>query len=79
MREPPISAGTFLHTLEDPSFRAAQRIFAHRTLPHVLAFSVSLARLTAGSQPITVHLQAAFSPESPDMDLRLGPDFRGAR
>lgn len=71
--------GSFLHTLEGPSFRASQRIYAHRTLPHVLAFSVSITRLATGSWPITVLLQSTFSPESPDLDLHLGPDFQGAR
>ncbi|XP_020767781.1 protein-glucosylgalactosylhydroxylysine glucosidase isoform X3 [Odocoileus virginianus] len=73
------NTGSFLHTLEGPSFRASQRIYAHRTLPHVLAFSVSLTRLAKGSWPVTVRLQSAFSPESPDLDLHLGPDFQGAR
>ncbi|XP_070217512.1 protein-glucosylgalactosylhydroxylysine glucosidase isoform X3 [Bos mutus] len=73
------NTGSFLHTLEGPSFRASQRIYAHRTLPHVLAFSVSITRLAKGSWPVTVRLQSAFSPESPDLDLHLGPDFQGAR
>ncbi|XP_069909684.1 protein-glucosylgalactosylhydroxylysine glucosidase isoform X3 [Oryctolagus cuniculus] len=71
--------GSFQHTLEGPSSRASQRIYAHRTLPHVLAVSVSLTRLATGHRPITVLLQSAFSPESPDLDLQLGPDFKGAR
>lgn len=75
----PAPPGSFLHTLEGPSFRASQRIYAHRTLPHVLAFSVSITRLATGSWPITVLLQSTFSPESPDLDLHLGPDFQGAR
>uniref|UniRef100_A0A4W2IMD1 Protein-glucosylgalactosylhydroxylysine glucosidase n=1 Tax=Bos indicus x Bos taurus TaxID=30522 RepID=A0A4W2IMD1_BOBOX len=73
------NTGSFVHTLEGPSFRASQRIYAHRTLPHVLAFSVSITRLAKGSWPVTVRLQSAFSPESPDLDLHLGPDFQGAR
>ncbi|KAM9080031.1 protein-glucosylgalactosylhydroxylysine glucosidase isoform 1-T1 [Megaptera novaeangliae] len=73
------NTGSFLHTLEGPSFRASQRIYAHRTLPHVLACSVSITRWATGSWPITVLLQSAFSPESPDLDLQLGPDFQGAR
>ncbi|XP_053417989.1 protein-glucosylgalactosylhydroxylysine glucosidase isoform X4 [Nycticebus coucang] len=73
------STGSFLHTLEGPSFRASQCIYAHRTLPHVLAFSVSITRLCEGSEPITVLLQSPFSPKSPDLDLHLGPDFQGAR
>ncbi|XP_036884364.1 protein-glucosylgalactosylhydroxylysine glucosidase isoform X2 [Sturnira hondurensis] len=73
------NTGSFLHTLEDSSFRAIQRIYAHRTLPHVLACGVSVTRLAPGSQPITVTLRSAFSPESPDLALRLGPDWQGAR
>lgn len=73
------NTGSFQHTLEGPSSRASQRIYAHRTLPHVLAVSVSLTRLATGHRPITVLLQSAFSPESPDLDLQLGPDFKGAR
>lgn len=73
------SPGSFLHTLEGPSFRASQRLYAHRTLPHVLAFSVSITRMAGESRPITVLLQSTFSPESPDLHLHLGPDFQGAR
>lgn len=74
-----LSLGSFLHTLEGSSFRASQRIYAHRVLPHVLAFSVSIARLTTGNKPITMPLRADFSPESPDLDLHVGPDFQGLR
>ncbi|XP_066220386.1 protein-glucosylgalactosylhydroxylysine glucosidase isoform X2 [Saccopteryx leptura] len=73
------NTGSFLHTLEGPSFRASQRIYAHRTLPHVLAFRVSITRLATASRPVTVRLRSAFRPESPDLDLHWGPDFRGAR
>lgn len=73
------NTGSFLHTLEGPSFRVSQRICAHRVLPHVLTFSVAITRLAARSWPITVRLRSAFSPESPDLDLHLGPDFQGAR
>lgn len=71
--------GSFLHTLEGPGFQASQRIYAHRTLPHVMAFSVSITRVAVGTWPITVLLRSNFSPESPDLDLHLGPDFQGAR
>ncbi|XP_021119750.1 protein-glucosylgalactosylhydroxylysine glucosidase isoform X5 [Heterocephalus glaber] len=73
------NTGSFLHTLEGPSFRASQRIYAHRVLPHVLAFRVSIARVAVGSRPIKVLLRSAFSPESPDLDLHLGPEFQGFR
>ncbi|XP_037373210.1 protein-glucosylgalactosylhydroxylysine glucosidase [Talpa occidentalis] len=73
------NTGSFLHTLEGPAFRASQRLYAHRTLPHVLASSVSIARRAPGRGLVTVLLRSAFSPESPDLALRLGPDHRGAR
>ncbi|KFO26378.1 protein-glucosylgalactosylhydroxylysine glucosidase isoform X2 [Fukomys damarensis] len=73
------NTGSFLHTLEGPSFRASQCIYAHRMLPHILAFSVCIAREAVESSPIRVLLQSAFSPESPDLDLHLGPDFQGFR
>ncbi|XP_040495708.1 protein-glucosylgalactosylhydroxylysine glucosidase isoform X3 [Ursus maritimus] len=73
------NTGSFLHTLEGPGFQASQRIYAHRTLPHVMAFSVSITRVAVGTWPITVLLRSNFSPESPDLDLHLGPDFQGAR
>ncbi|XP_023578638.1 protein-glucosylgalactosylhydroxylysine glucosidase isoform X6 [Octodon degus] len=71
------NTGSFLHTLEGPSFQASQRIYAHRTLPHVLAFRVYIKRMAPESMPIRVPLWSAFSPESPDLDLRQGPDFQG--
>uniref|UniRef100_A0A8C2MVQ8 Protein glucosylgalactosylhydroxylysine glucosidase n=1 Tax=Cricetulus griseus TaxID=10029 RepID=A0A8C2MVQ8_CRIGR len=73
------NTGSFLHTLEGAGFRASQCIYAHRVLPHVLAFSVSIERLTTGNKPITVLLPSSFSPESPDLGLQVGPDFQGAR
>ncbi|XP_023578636.1 protein-glucosylgalactosylhydroxylysine glucosidase isoform X4 [Octodon degus] len=73
------NTGSFLHTLEGPSFQASQRIYAHRTLPHVLAFRVYIKRMAPESMPIRVPLWSAFSPESPDLDLRQGPDFQGFR
>ncbi|XP_023578634.1 protein-glucosylgalactosylhydroxylysine glucosidase isoform X2 [Octodon degus] len=78
-RPPALSHGSFLHTLEGPSFQASQRIYAHRTLPHVLAFRVYIKRMAPESMPIRVPLWSAFSPESPDLDLRQGPDFQGFR
>ncbi|XP_057173320.1 protein-glucosylgalactosylhydroxylysine glucosidase isoform X8 [Ursus arctos] len=44
-----------------------------------MAFSVSITRVAVGTWPITVLLRSNFSPESPDLDLHLGPDFQGAR
>uniref|UniRef100_A0A7N4NLT1 Protein-glucosylgalactosylhydroxylysine glucosidase n=1 Tax=Sarcophilus harrisii TaxID=9305 RepID=A0A7N4NLT1_SARHA len=63
--------GTFLHSLRGADFWASHRIYAHRTLPHLLVSSVSVGR--AGPGPVTVTLQAEFQPRSPDLALRLGP------
>ncbi|XP_020835847.1 protein-glucosylgalactosylhydroxylysine glucosidase isoform X4 [Phascolarctos cinereus] len=71
--------GTFLHTLRGLDFLASHRIYAHRVLSHLLVSSVSIGRLGSTTQPITLHLQADFTPHSPDLALHLGPDFRGAR
>ncbi|XP_012589810.1 PREDICTED: acid trehalase-like protein 1 [Condylura cristata] len=73
------NSGSFLHTLEGPTFWASHRIYAHRTLPHVLASSVSIARRATGCGAVTVLLRSTFSPESPDLALRLGPCHQGAR
>ncbi|XP_029412677.1 protein-glucosylgalactosylhydroxylysine glucosidase isoform X2 [Nannospalax galili] len=63
------NTGSFLHTLEGSSFRASQCIYAHRVLPHVLAFRVSIARLTTRKQSITVLLRYlhghTLTPEQP--------------
>ncbi|KAG8515713.1 Protein-glucosylgalactosylhydroxylysine glucosidase [Galemys pyrenaicus] len=73
------NTGSFLHSLEGPAFRASQRLYAHRTLPHVLACSVSITRLATGRGAVTVPLHSAFSPESPDLALRPGPCHQGAQ
>ncbi|NWU72359.1 PGGHG glucosidase, partial [Pterocles burchelli] len=70
--------GTFSHVLQCPGYTATHRIYAHRTLVHLMASSITLRRSAPGPQPVTVHLQTPFVPESPDLDLRRGPDFQGA-
>ncbi|XP_028917475.1 protein-glucosylgalactosylhydroxylysine glucosidase isoform X1 [Ornithorhynchus anatinus] len=71
--------GTFLHVVETPEFTATHRIYAHRALTHLLAFSVTVRRSAPQAQPITVRLRSDFTPKSRDLDLHLGPDFQGAR
>ncbi|KAM6115466.1 protein-glucosylgalactosylhydroxylysine glucosidase [Pterocles gutturalis] len=70
--------GTFIHVLRCPHYTATHRIYAHRTLVHLMASSITLQRSAPGPRPVTVHLQTPFVPESPDLDLRRGPDFQGA-
>ncbi|XP_056657000.1 protein-glucosylgalactosylhydroxylysine glucosidase [Monodelphis domestica] len=72
--------GTFVHSLQGADFWARQRVYAHRALPRLLVLSVDLGRCGPSTgRPITVRLQADFSPHSPDVALQAGPDFRGAR
>lgn len=71
--------GTFTHILQCPEFNVTQQIFAHRSHVHLIAFSIVITRSGASSQPITVSLQTAFKPESPDLSLQRGPDFQGAQ
>uniref|UniRef100_H3BDF9 Protein-glucosylgalactosylhydroxylysine glucosidase n=1 Tax=Latimeria chalumnae TaxID=7897 RepID=H3BDF9_LATCH len=71
--------GTFSHTLACQDYVVTQRIFAHRSFVNLLVFSVSVQRLVASGQPIAVQLLSSFSPQSPDIDFKSGPDFKGGR
>nr|BAR88294.1 protein-glucosylgalactosylhydroxylysine glucosidase [Gallus gallus] len=70
--------GTFSHKLESSSYTATHQIYAHHSLVHLMAFSITIRRSAGTSQPITVQLQAPFVPKSQDLDLQQGPDFQGA-
>uniref|UniRef100_A0A8D2IL37 Protein-glucosylgalactosylhydroxylysine glucosidase n=2 Tax=Varanus komodoensis TaxID=61221 RepID=A0A8D2IL37_VARKO len=70
--------GTYIHTIQCPSYTATHRIYAHHSLVHLLAFSITIQRSTLEGQPITVNLQSQFTPKSPDLDLHRGPDFQDA-
>ncbi|XP_072194702.1 protein-glucosylgalactosylhydroxylysine glucosidase isoform X2 [Excalfactoria chinensis] len=70
--------GTFSHKLQSPSYTATHQIYAHHSLIHLMAFSITIRRSAGTSQPITVHLQTPFVPKSQDLDLQQGPDFQGA-
>jgi len=71
--------GTFSHKLESSSYTATHQIYAHHSLVHLMAFSITIRRSAGTSQPITVQLQAPFVPKSQDLDLQQGPDFQGAQ
>ncbi|NXJ99110.1 PGGHG glucosidase, partial [Corythaixoides concolor] len=70
--------GTFSHTLESTDCTATHQIYAHHSLVHLMAFSVTVRRSAHAAQPITVQLHAPFMPKSQDLDLKRGPDFQGA-
>ncbi|XP_062823571.1 protein-glucosylgalactosylhydroxylysine glucosidase isoform X1 [Anolis carolinensis] len=70
--------GTYTHTIKSFDYTATHRIYAHHSITHLVAFSITIQRSTLNAQPITVNLQAQFTPESPDLDLHAGPDFQGA-
>uniref|UniRef100_A0ABM5F8B9 Protein-glucosylgalactosylhydroxylysine glucosidase n=1 Tax=Pogona vitticeps TaxID=103695 RepID=A0ABM5F8B9_9SAUR len=70
--------GTYIHTIQSSGSTATHRIYAHHSLVHLLAFSITIQRSDHNIQPITVNLQSPFIPESPDLDLYRGPHFQGA-
>lgn len=71
--------GTFSHLLQLPGYTATHRIYAHHSLVHLLAFSITIKRSTTKGPPVTVQLQMQFTPQSRDLDLHKGQDFQGAQ
>ncbi|XP_025031591.1 protein-glucosylgalactosylhydroxylysine glucosidase isoform X3 [Python bivittatus] len=70
--------GTYIHTAQCSEYTATHTIYAHQSLLHLLAFSITISRSALETKPITVNLHTQFTPESPDLDLQKGPDFLGA-
>ncbi|KAM9372927.1 protein-glucosylgalactosylhydroxylysine glucosidase [Phaethornis superciliosus] len=70
--------GTFSHVLHSTDYAAMHQIYAHHSLVHLMAFSITIQRSALTTRPITVQLQTPFVPRSQDLDLHRGPDFQGA-
>ncbi|XP_064571359.1 protein-glucosylgalactosylhydroxylysine glucosidase [Zonotrichia leucophrys gambelii] len=70
--------GTFSHTIQCPGYTATQQLYAHHSLVHLMASSVTIRRLDGSTHPVTVQLQSLFVPQSQDLHLSSGPDFQGA-
>ncbi|NWT76103.1 PGGHG glucosidase, partial [Prunella himalayana] len=70
--------GTFSHTIQSPGYEATHQLYAHHSLVHLMAFSVTIRRLDSSTHPITIQLQSLFVPHSQDLHLTPGPDFQGA-
>uniref|UniRef100_A0A493SSN0 Protein-glucosylgalactosylhydroxylysine glucosidase n=1 Tax=Anas platyrhynchos platyrhynchos TaxID=8840 RepID=A0A493SSN0_ANAPP len=70
--------GTFSHVLQSTDYTATHQIYAHHSLVHLMAFSITIRQSAHTGQPITVQLQTPFVPKSQDLDLHQGPDFQGA-
>ncbi|NWV99118.1 PGGHG glucosidase, partial [Machaerirhynchus nigripectus] len=70
--------GTFSHTIQTPGYTATHQLYAHHSLVHLMAFSITLRRLGGSTHPITVQLQSLFVLQSQDLHLTPGPDFQGA-
>ncbi|KAM6408002.1 protein-glucosylgalactosylhydroxylysine glucosidase [Rhynochetos jubatus] len=70
--------GTFSHVLRSAEYAATHQVYAHRSLVHLMAFSITLRRAAPATRPVTVQLQTPFVPTSRDLDLHRGPDFQGA-
>ncbi|XP_068800617.1 protein-glucosylgalactosylhydroxylysine glucosidase isoform X4 [Struthio camelus] len=70
--------GTFSHVLQSADYTATHQIYAHHSLVHLMAFSITIQRSAHTRQAIMVQLQTPFVPKSQDLDLYQGPDFQGA-
>ncbi|XP_059704622.1 protein-glucosylgalactosylhydroxylysine glucosidase isoform X2 [Haemorhous mexicanus] len=70
--------GTFSHMIQSPGYTATHQLYAHHSLVHLMASSVTIRRLDGSTHPITVQLQSLFVPQSQDLHLIPGPDFQGA-
>ncbi|NXF89623.1 PGGHG glucosidase, partial [Eubucco bourcierii] len=70
--------GTFSHVLQSADYAATHQLYAHHSLVHLMAFSITIQRSPHTTQPITVQLQTSFVPKSQDLELKRGPDFQGA-
>ncbi|NXV80791.1 PGGHG glucosidase, partial [Atlantisia rogersi] len=70
--------GTFSHVLRSTDYTVTHQIYAHRSLVHLMAFSITIQRSACTTQPITVSLHTPFVPKSQDLDLNQGLDFQGA-
>ncbi|NXJ77509.1 PGGHG glucosidase, partial [Trogon melanurus] len=70
--------GTFSHVLQSADYAATHQLYAHHSLIHLMAFSITIQRSARTARPVTVQLQTPFVPKSQDLDLNQGPDFQGA-
>ncbi|XP_065492067.1 protein-glucosylgalactosylhydroxylysine glucosidase isoform X2 [Caloenas nicobarica] len=71
-------AGTFSHVLRAADCTATHQLYAHHSLVHLMASSITIRRSAHATRPVTVQLQTPFVPKSQDLDLKQGPDFQGA-
>ncbi|NXW67066.1 PGGHG glucosidase, partial [Hirundo rustica] len=70
--------GTFSHRIQSPGYTATHQLYAHHSLVHLMAFSITIRRLDGSTHPVTIQLRSLFVPQSRDLDLTPGPDFQGA-
>ncbi|XP_069037660.1 protein-glucosylgalactosylhydroxylysine glucosidase isoform X2 [Lepisosteus oculatus] len=71
--------GVFSHCLSSGAVSVSQELFAHRAYPNLLAMELRVERRATPGEPVTVQLRSAFAPQSEDISLQAGPDFRGGR
>ncbi|NXA41072.1 PGGHG glucosidase, partial [Eudromia elegans] len=70
--------GVFSHVLQSADYTATHQLYAHRSLVHLMAFSITIQRAAHATQPVVVQLQVPLVLKSQDLDLCEGPDFQGA-
>ncbi|XP_058502585.1 protein-glucosylgalactosylhydroxylysine glucosidase [Solea solea] len=71
--------GIFTHTLSSAAVTATQTLYSHRYYPNLMVMEILLVRQMTATEPVTVNLVSAFTPESKDIAFESGPDYRGGR
>ncbi|KAA0724679.1 Protein-glucosylgalactosylhydroxylysine glucosidase [Triplophysa tibetana] len=71
--------GIFSHTVVTLHAKACQVLYTHRHHSNLMVMEVHLQRLEPSAQPITVHLDSFFNPQSDDITFRKAPDYKEGR
>ncbi|XP_013869091.1 protein-glucosylgalactosylhydroxylysine glucosidase [Austrofundulus limnaeus] len=71
--------GIFTHTLTSASASVSQSLYSHRFYPNIMVMEVLVVRQGTSAEPVTVHLDSAFTPQSKDIVFECGPDYKGGR
>eukprot|EP00066_Takifugu_rubripes_P004399 XP_003967747.1 PREDICTED: acid trehalase-like protein 1 isoform X2 [Takifugu rubripes] len=72
-------AGVFTHTLTTPSVAVSQTFYSHRCYPNLMVMEVLMVRHVTSEEPFTVEMVGSFTPQSQDVEFKLGPDYKGGR
>ena len=57
----------------------SQYLYAHRHYSNLMVMEVLMECHVTSEEPITVKMTSSFMPESKDIDLEFGPDYKGGK